>query len=105
MALITRSIPRLAKIPFHTKHMLFYFCILLLLLLGHYPMQSQAQQEKSMNVARVFVETNRQAAPVVIFSKSFCPFCKKAKEIFNSHGQAFKAFELDQLGLSENRIY
>ncbi|CAH2984132.1 unnamed protein product [Chilo suppressalis] len=33
---------------------------------------------------------------VVIFSKSYCPYCKLAKDVFNKVKQPFKVFELDQ---------
>jgi len=33
---------------------------------------------------------------VMVFSKSFCPFCKMVKEIFNSLGVKFTALELDK---------
>lgn len=33
---------------------------------------------------------------VMVWSKSFCPFCDKVKEIFNSINQPFKSYELDK---------
>ncbi|XP_041063614.1 glutaredoxin 2 isoform X1 [Carcharodon carcharias] len=33
---------------------------------------------------------------VVIFSKTYCPYCMKAKSIFEEIGANFKAIELDQ---------
>ena len=35
---------------------------------------------------------------VAIFSKSFCPFCKKIKDFFAGKGIEFKALELDTMG-------
>ena len=35
---------------------------------------------------------------VVIFSKSFCPFCTKIKDFFAAKGIPFTAFELDTMG-------
>ena len=35
-------------------------------------------------------------APALIFSKSYCPFCKKAKALFNEKGVFPVVFELDQ---------
>ncbi len=32
---------------------------------------------------------------VVVFSKSWCPFCVKAKNLLKSKGVPFKAYELD----------
>jgi glutaredoxin 3 len=34
--------------------------------------------------------------PILIFSKSYCPYCKKAKGILNQAGYRFKAIELDE---------
>ena len=33
---------------------------------------------------------------VVIFSKSYCPYCRLAKEVFDNLKQKFTAIELDQ---------
>jgi glutaredoxin len=35
---------------------------------------------------------------VVIFSKTFCPFCVKIKELFASKGIPYKSVELDLMG-------
>ncbi|KAJ3154299.1 thioredoxin reductase [Geranomyces variabilis] len=34
---------------------------------------------------------------VVVFSKSYCPYCKKAKALLESLNAKFVAFELDEL--------
>ncbi|KAJ3375678.1 hypothetical protein GGF31_002882 [Allomyces arbusculus] len=34
---------------------------------------------------------------VVVFSKSYCPYCVKAKDTLKALGQAFTALELDQI--------
>ena len=34
---------------------------------------------------------------VVVFSKSYCPFCKKTKSTLTEKGVAFKAIELNQI--------
>jgi glutaredoxin 3 len=34
----------------------------------------------------------------MIFSKSYCPYCTKAKEAFDDMGISFGAVELDQVG-------
>lgn len=36
--------------------------------------------------------------PVVVFSKSYCPYCKQVKELLESLGVKIKAVELDQEG-------
>jgi len=33
--------------------------------------------------------------PVIIFSKSYCPFCNQAKELFAEQGVSFAVVELD----------
>ncbi|VAH49462.1 unnamed protein product [Triticum turgidum subsp. durum] len=35
------------------------------------------------------------SAPVVVFSKSYCPFCVQVKKLFTQLGASFKAIELD----------
>ncbi|TVU15303.1 hypothetical protein EJB05_38817 [Eragrostis curvula] len=35
------------------------------------------------------------SAPVVVFSKSYCPFCVRVKKLFEQLGASFKAIELD----------
>ena len=34
---------------------------------------------------------------VMVFSKSYCPYCVNAKQLLQSKGIAFKAIELDQV--------
>ncbi|XP_066925765.1 thioredoxin reductase 1, cytoplasmic-like [Clytia hemisphaerica] len=41
------------------------------------------------------VESHNKENKVMIWSKSYCPFCKKVKEIFNNINQPYKAYELD----------
>uniref|UniRef100_A0A6B2LRK3 Glutaredoxin domain-containing protein n=1 Tax=Arcella intermedia TaxID=1963864 RepID=A0A6B2LRK3_9EUKA len=43
------------------------------------------------------IEQIVNAHPVVLFSKSYCPYCKKAKGVFDSIGVPYYALELDQL--------
>ncbi|KAG8065219.1 hypothetical protein GUJ93_ZPchr0004g39391 [Zizania palustris] len=35
------------------------------------------------------------SVPVVVFSKSYCPFCVRVKKLFEQLGATFKAIELD----------
>lgn len=37
------------------------------------------------------------ADPVVMFSKSYCPYCHRAKAVLKKKGVSFKAYELDQM--------
>ena len=34
---------------------------------------------------------------VVVYSKSWCPFCRKTKDLFESMGVAYTAIELDEM--------
>lgn len=37
-----------------------------------------------MEGAQKFVETTISSKPVVVFSKTYCPFCVKVKDLFNN---------------------
>ncbi|KAJ1566838.1 thioredoxin reductase, partial [Cladochytrium tenue] len=45
--------------------------------------------------AKDVAESAVAAGGVVIFSKSYCPYCRKAKGLFDSLGVPFAALELD----------
>jgi glutaredoxin len=34
---------------------------------------------------------------IAIFSKTYCPFCKRAKGLLRAHNLEFKSFELDEI--------
>lgn len=42
------------------------------------------------------ISSNIEHHDVVIFSKSYCPFCRKTKALFDSLGVSYHALELDQ---------
>ena len=44
------------------------------------------------------IEQYIKANSIMIFSKSYCPFCNKVKQMFNDKGLSFKAIELDEMG-------
>ena len=44
------------------------------------------------------VETLNKENAVMIWSKSYCPFCNKVKDIFKSINQPYKSYELDLEG-------
>jgi glutaredoxin 3 len=46
--------------------------------------------------AKSLVESLIQANAVMVFSKSYCPYCNKAKALLSSLAAPFKAIELDQ---------
>lgn len=35
---------------------------------------------------------------VVVFSKSYCPYCKSSKDLLNKLGAKYEVLELDQIG-------
>ena len=45
-----------------------------------------------------FAKSEIDGNDVVVFSKSYCPFCSKTKELFTELGVDFKVHELDQMG-------
>lgn len=46
--------------------------------------------------ARNFVQETIEKNPVVIFSKSYCPYCTMAKEVFNDVKAPYHTVELDE---------
>ncbi|KAF4527392.1 hypothetical protein B566_EDAN016097 [Ephemera danica] len=48
--------------------------------------------------ATAFVDKLIQENQVMVFSKSFCPFCDKVKALFKEINQTFESLELDTLG-------
>ncbi|KAF4671217.1 hypothetical protein FOL47_001663 [Perkinsus chesapeaki] len=48
-----------------------------------------------MTEAKTFVDSEIAGNKVVVFSKSYCPFCTKAKKALSSVGADYKAIELD----------
>ncbi|KAJ3021596.1 Glutaredoxin-1 [Thoreauomyces humboldtii] len=47
--------------------------------------------------AKDTVESAIKGNKVAVFSKSYCPYCKKAKALLASLNIAFEAYELDQI--------
>lgn len=37
---------------------------------------------------------------IVVFSKSWCPYCKASKSLLSELGAKFTTFELDQIGMA-----
>eukprot|EP00270_Netrium_digitus_P021705 TRINITY_DN945_c0_g1_i2.p1 TRINITY_DN945_c0_g1~~TRINITY_DN945_c0_g1_i2.p1 ORF type:complete len:149 (+),score=28.14 TRINITY_DN945_c0_g1_i2:146-592(+) len=56
---------------------------------------SIAGEKETMAAARSFVDTTVEEHPVVIFSKSYCPYCKRAKKILADLGVKPYVVELD----------
>ncbi|RIA94711.1 glutaredoxin 1 [Glomus cerebriforme] len=49
-----------------------------------------------MSGIKDLVEKLIQENPIMIFSKSYCPYCKKAKETIEGLRKKYKAFEIDE---------
>ena len=47
-----------------------------------------------------FIQTTTKANRVVIFSKTYCPYCANAKKLFEQLGQSATVYELDTMGRS-----
>ncbi|XP_037523774.1 uncharacterized protein LOC119400964 isoform X1 [Rhipicephalus sanguineus] len=47
------------------------------------------------SAASSFIEQTLESSPVVIFSKSRCPYCRKAKQVFDDLKVSYHAVELD----------
>ncbi|CAN6240095.1 unnamed protein product [Urochloa humidicola] len=54
---------------------------------------SSTPESRAMALAKV--KEIVASAPVVVFSKSYCPFCVRVKQLFEKLGATFKAIELD----------
>jgi len=48
------------------------------------------------------IEKYLQESKVVIFSKSYCPYCNRIKDLFKSINQEFTAVELDKRADGDN---
>ncbi|XP_008560297.1 uncharacterized protein LOC103580356 isoform X1 [Microplitis demolitor] len=53
-------------------------------------------RRKIMTIDRETVENLIKSDTVVIFSKTYCPYCKMAKEVFDKMNKTYKAIELDE---------
>lgn len=50
-----------------------------------------------MPSARETVEATVAATPVVVYSKSYCPYCAKTKALLKELGASFDVIELDKI--------
>ncbi|KAG0251376.1 hypothetical protein BG011_007643 [Mortierella polycephala] len=48
------------------------------------------------STVRSLIRTSIAANPVMIFSKSFCPYCLRVKDLFDDISVPYKAIELDE---------
>ena len=51
-----------------------------------------------MSAARTKAQSIIDDNPVVVFSKSYCPYCKASKALLSENGAKFFLMELDQVG-------
>lgn len=49
--------------------------------------------------ASELIESSIADNSVMVFSKSYCPYCKRAKKLLSDHKISFKAIELDTTAL------
>eukprot|EP00904_Undaria_pinnatifida_P004887 jgi/Undpi1/1528/HiC_scaffold_11.g04918.m1 len=62
------------------------------------PSQRQARHATTTSMNSVeFVEKEIEGNNVVIFSKSYCPFCARTKTLFSSLGVEHTVYELDEM--------
>ncbi|KAF1918995.1 thioredoxin-like protein [Ampelomyces quisqualis] len=50
-----------------------------------------------MSATKTKIQTIIDQNPVAVFSKSYCPYCRQAKELLSKSGAKFYAIELDQV--------
>ena len=47
--------------------------------------------------AKEFIDENIKSYPVVVFSKSYCPYCKMAKEALSGQGIEYHVVEIENM--------
>lgn len=52
-----------------------------------------------MSATKTKVQKIIDENPVAVFSKSYCPYCRAAKQLLSDNGAKFYAIELDQVGM------
>jgi len=50
-----------------------------------------------MSATKTKVQSIIDENPVTVFSKSYCPYCRSAKQLLSEKGAKFYAIELDQV--------
>jgi len=50
-----------------------------------------------MSATKTKVQSIIDENPVAVFSKSYCPYCRAAKQLLSESGAKFYAIELDQI--------
>jgi hypothetical protein len=52
-----------------------------------------------MSAAKTKAQKIIDENPVVVFSKSYCPYCKSSKALLSEKGAKYFLMELDQVGM------
>lgn len=68
------------------------FALVAILLFFAFPKRVEANEAVKKEIEQL-VSSHK----VQIFSKSYCPFCRRAKGIFDAEGISYEALELDQI--------
>lgn len=55
-----------------------------------------------MTATKTKVQSIIDENPVAVFSKSYCPYCRAAKQLLSESGAKFYAIELDQIGTNRS---
>ncbi|KAH3931717.1 hypothetical protein HBI25_134030 [Parastagonospora nodorum] len=58
---------------------------------------TRAPSPATMSATKTKVQSIIDENPVAVFSKSYCPYCRQAKELLSQSGAKFYAIELDQV--------
>jgi len=52
----------------------------------------ETESPDALAITKQLIDEN----PVVVFSKSYCPYCRRAKDLLTKYGSQCKALEIDQ---------
>ncbi|GAA6051451.1 hypothetical protein NBRC10513_000405 [Rhodotorula toruloides] len=58
---------------------------------------AQPPQTNTMSAREAVEQKIAQGKRTVVFSKSYCPYCRRAKQILKDAGEDFDVYELDQM--------
>jgi glutaredoxin 3 len=58
-----------------------------------------------MSATKTKVQSIIDENAVAVFSKSYCPYCRQAKQLLSDKGAKFFAVELDQVGAYTTRCF
>lgn len=67
--------------------------------------QAVLESKKAMSPSALFVSNSIKKYPIVIFAKSYCPFCVRAKALFKELNQPATSFDLDLMGSFASTLF